>query len=204
MVLSRVNSPTLWGNVWLFVLRVLNIFRQKAQNASDVWTQYVQWEHVLAKYQLASAICCHEHMSARLVGRGEKICCLPGLEGTEPSRVSDNHSKHHQRAPTTLFSDWSSGSEMTENKTHIRPDNQERWATGNGFSVYSFCGWLFKTVGTKNNKKNPTTPNSVCLSEKGPKVGTNLTNSSVTFLVLCLNELCQEVRPVYWQKFCLL
>lgn len=88
MAFGRVNCPTLWGNVWLFVLRVLNIFRQKAQNASDVWTQYVQWEHVLAKYQLVSAICCHEHMSAPLAGRGETICRLRGPEGTDPSRIS--------------------------------------------------------------------------------------------------------------------
>lgn len=116
---SGVNSPILWGNVWLFVLWVPNIFRQKAQNASDVWTQYVQWEHVLAKYQLVSAICCHEHMSARLAGRGEKICRIPGPEGTDPSRVPDNQSKHHHWAAPTLCSDWSRGSEMTMNESHL-------------------------------------------------------------------------------------
>lgn len=116
---SGVNSPILWGNVWLFVLWVPNIFRQKAQNASDVWTQYVQWEHVLAKYQLVSAICCNEHMSARLAGRGEKICRLPGPEGTDPSRVPDNQSKHHHWAAPTLCSDWSRGSEMTMNESHL-------------------------------------------------------------------------------------
>lgn len=60
----------LWG---------LNIFREKVQNASDVWTQCVQWEHVLADSQLISAICCHEHMSAQSGPAGGDP------EGTDPS-----------------------------------------------------------------------------------------------------------------------
>lgn len=132
-VSSRVNSPTLWGHVWLFVLRGLNIFRQQAQNASDVWTQYVQWEHLLAKYQLVSAICCHEHMSARSGGGGGKICRLPAPEGTDPSGVSDSRSIIRE----LLWHFLQTGSETTGNKSHnsqkIR--QQEGWATVNGFSV---------------------------------------------------------------------
>lgn len=79
---SAPSRTTLWGNVGLFVP---NIFRQRAQNASDVWTQYVQWEHVLAKYQLVSAICCHEHMSGWLA-RGD--LSSPGSQGNRTQQGS--------------------------------------------------------------------------------------------------------------------
>lgn len=82
----------------------------------NMFSESLSWQ-----CQLSSTICCHEHMSAWVEGRGGKICHLLSPGGMHPSRISVNQAI--ASAPPLLHLKWpcrsDSGSEITDASGHF-------------------------------------------------------------------------------------